>query len=159
MRTARATLLLCLSASAALAGCGKMDWWKKSDSADRPSPSADPNLAVSPQEADSLRSEIAALRSQVEELKVRDRQLTDRLKELRDLTDGYENQIKYLADLPAERDRYKAQAELLKVLVERLQEEIRALKGGGPAPATTPAVTPAGRPATGPAPSSAPAGE
>ena len=137
MLKARATLLLVLSAAAVFAGCEKTNWnwWKKPEPAPRPAPAFDPNLAVSPQEANQLKSEIAALRSQVEELKVRDRQMTDHLKELRILNEGQERMIKDLADAPGERDKARAQVEALKAEIELLRAQIRLLKGEA-APAT-----------------------
>jgi len=152
MRLIHAVFAFWLCAAAALAGCQKMDWWKKADAAPARSEAPDPNLVLTPEQVAELRNENTLLKAQLEDAQVRDRQLAEQVKELRFLDDQQQKQIKYLAEAPGERDRFKAQVEELKAENQLLRERIRLLQGGAPAP-------PAPADATQPTATSAPAGD
>jgi len=76
----------------------------------------------------TLRDTNRTLSERIEELKRRERNLADRVLKLRFTNDQLQRQIDVLATAPLERDRYKAQAEVLAARVNSLEKELAALK-------------------------------
>jgi len=135
------------------AGCQKTEWnWFQ-----RPRPAPAPTSApaaekpISPEEAATLRSENAALRGQLDEMKIRSARLEREINDLQVLVSGHDKTIQALADAPAQRDTYKRQVDDLRGENERLRAEVRRLGGTPPAPASVPA-GPAPVPTTAPSP-------
>jgi len=75
-----------------------------------------------------LRDTNRTLCDRVEELKRREEHLAERVRKLRFANDQQKRQIDVLALAPLERDRYKAQAEVLAAKVSSLEKELTALK-------------------------------
>lgn len=94
----------------------------------------------------ALRSEQALLQSRVKELLAREQLLSNEVNRLRFMNAQQQKQIRALAQAPADRDRYQAQAEKLTLEAARLRKEVQtlrrtiaALRTGQAGPATAPA--------------------
>ena len=148
MRKARAIVPWVLWVAAVSAGCQKWEWWKNPDSGPSQSAAKDPNRELKPGELAALRSENAILHEQLQEMKIREGQLSKDVAELRFLCNQQIKQIQTLAEAPVERDRARSQVEELKAENERLREELRRLSGGAGPAASQPAVQPLTRPSS-----------
>ncbi|HUT60031.1 MAG TPA: hypothetical protein VNA25_19470 [Phycisphaerae bacterium] len=120
----------------ACAGCANvnLEWWKKPSSQSQPEPSAEAQPgepATGPaDDLASLKAENEILRSELDELRVRERRLAEQLKDLKFLNAQQLKQIEALADAPEQRDQYKAKAEQLEQELKRLKDQLSLLKYG-----------------------------
>ncbi len=139
MRRVHLISLWLLCAAVLLVGCQKMDWWKPAAPPASPEaraePPSDANLALTPDQVAQLLNENAILKAQLEDAQVRDRQLSEQVKDLQFLTTQQEKQIKFLAEAPGERDEAREQVKQLQAENQLLRERIRLLTGGAPAAA------------------------
>lgn len=91
-----------------------------------------------------LQKEVDALTGQLQDVRGRDDQLVNTIRQLQSRNRQLEEQVRVLAPSPAERDQYKARAEALSAYVLRLEREVKRLGGTLPLP-LTPATQPAVR--------------
>lgn len=87
------------------------------------------------------------LKDKVASLTTREQKLSKAVAEQKFELEQLRRQVETLADLPAERDRYKEQVDKLKAEVVRLELELRQYKDGSSSPQTAPATQPASAPA------------
>lgn len=184
MRTTAAIAWL-LAGLGLATGCDKIEWkWPRPGAPETTSkpaePETQPAAAAEPApppatpeqlrtKVDTLTAENRALQQRLDELRAREQILSERLRKLEFEYLQQIRQIEALSKAPAERDRYKEQAEKLAMRIARLEATIDRLLGRAPAPmspgaprATQPAGAspPTEPPATRPAatPTTAPAG-
>jgi len=123
---------LLVLAALAPAGCR----WRQNQHSDAQDLAPDPpsqaqlngRIADLERENQILRDTNRTLSDRVEELKRREGHLAERVRKLRFANDQQKQQIDVLALAPLERDRYKAQAEVLAAKVGSLEKELAALK-------------------------------
>ena len=115
-------------------GCVKVsgEWWKQPSSRNEAKPADE---AQQDQPTTSPADELAAvkadneiLHSQINELRVRERRLSDQLRELKFINAQQTKQIEALADAPEQRDKYKRKAEQLEEEAKRLRDQLSLLK-------------------------------
>lgn len=157
MRTAKTTVWF-LAALLLAAGCEKIEWKWPGRRTAKPEPETQPAAATQPaepavtqeelrQQVQTLKAQNSALKLRIDELRIREQILSDRLQQLDFEYNLQIQQIAALAKAPAERDRYKQQAEKLAIRVARLEATLDRLLGrepvAPPGPTTKPLPVPA----------------
>jgi chromosome segregation ATPase len=100
------------------------------------------------QETERLKAENAMLASQVKELRLREKGLSERLRTAEFVSRQQKTQIELLADAVRERDSCRAACEKLQSRIEGLQKRVAELEGRGElhAPPSSQPAGPASRP-------------